>query len=53
MDAIISTGKIARREYGIIAERNTLISISDAINVGLYIWVREIGLKSKEFMKLE
>jgi predicted acyl esterase len=33
MDAIISTGKISKREHGIIAERNVSVPMSDGVNI--------------------
>ena len=33
MDAIIGTGKISKREYGIIGEHNVSVKMSDGVNI--------------------
>jgi predicted acyl esterase len=38
MDAIIGTGKISKREYGIIAERDVSIPMSDGVNINVDIF---------------
>jgi predicted acyl esterase len=38
MDAIIGTGKISKREYEIIPERNTLITMSDGVKIDVDIF---------------
>jgi len=38
MDAIIGTGKISKREYGIVEERDISITMSDKINIDVDIF---------------
>lgn len=38
MDAIIGTGKISKREYGILAEKNVSVTVSDGIDIDLDIF---------------
>ena len=38
MDAIIGTGMISKREYGIIAERNISVPMSDGISIDVDIF---------------
>ena len=45
MDAIIGTGKISKREYGIIAERNISVMMSDGVNIDVDIFRPDSGKK--------
>ena len=35
MDAIIGTGNLSKRQYGIVAERDVFVPMSDGVNINV------------------
>ena len=45
MDAIIGTGKLSKRQYGIIAKRNVSVRVSDGVDIDTDLFLPDDGGK--------